>query len=305
MMTIILDGQQMTVVPSILWTSLALTIAITIGFYLLRSFGLYKMAKNKGYEKAFLVFIPCAWVYVACKIIGDSKFFSTTFEKLAVLFLIIFTISEVVGFAYSFINYFPIVGNFFKEGAELFMVFVSDPMVPVETYTEGMTHISGDIYGIGVANPYLNMGISTKTVNTVLNILYYFSSLFSLASFVITLLIFINIFKTYIPQHYILYAVLSVLLGIFAPLVFAVRNKPAVNYNDYLRSRYSAWYANSNPYGGPVNNGAPQAPQAPFEEFAEKGEVDPGDPFDHSSNSTNGNVNNNTKTNSDDDEFFD
>ena len=67
-------------------------------------------------------------------------------------------------------------------------------------------------------------------------------------------------------------------MGIFAPLVFVVRNIEAMDYSEYVRNRYNNMYVNGNPYGGAYNR-PPQAPPTPFEEFAEKGEVDPGDPF--------------------------
>jgi hypothetical protein len=42
-------------------------------------------------------------------------------------------------------------------------------------------------------------------------------------------------------------------IGIFEILLFIIRKKDPVDYNEYLRSRYNGWYANGNPYGNNYN----------------------------------------------------
>ena len=46
-----------------------IALVVIVGLYLLRSFGLYKLAKNNGVDKAFIAWIPCVWVYTACKLV--------------------------------------------------------------------------------------------------------------------------------------------------------------------------------------------------------------------------------------------
>ncbi len=299
MFTIILDGQHATISPAIVWTSVIISLAISLAFYLLRSFGLYAMAKKKELSHAFIAFIPCVWIFTACKLIGKVKCFGSTFERLALLFAIALAVGQGLNFIYNFLIYFPVAGNFLA-GREMFLVMVTDTTVGVDAYTQGMVHLSGDIYGYGLVNPYVRLGISQNTIDVILNIIYYVSTLTDIAVLVVTITLYVSLFRAYVPQHYILFSVLSVFLGIFAPLVFAIRKKDSIDYNDYLRQRYNAWYSNGSYYGGPVNNGAPQAPSTPFEEFAENGEIDPGDPFENLSG--NGDKKENDKN--DKDEFF-
>jgi hypothetical protein len=104
--------------------------------------------------------------------------------------------------------------------------------------------------------------------------------------------VYIALFRKFWPQHYVLATVLSV-LGLFAPFVFAIRKKNAVNFSEYMRSRYNMYYTPygnpygrppyGNPYGNPyANPNAEQQtpPEHPFSEFAERGEANPGDPFE-------------------------
>ncbi len=269
MITIIVDGQHTPISTSLLWVIFAISSVLTVAFYLLRSFGLYAMAKKRGLAHAYLAFIPCAWIYTACKLVGKVKFFGSTFEKLALILLIAFSVCKVLELFYSFLSFYPLVDSFIK-GKEIFYVISTDTKVSAEAFVpSGAVSLGSGFYGNAdfVAN------------RTLLMVLFYFNNITSLVSLVITIFLYINLFRAYAPQHYILYSVLSIMFGIFGVLVFAIRNKVAVNYSDYLRQRYNMWYANGNPYGGNVNNGAPKTPQTPFEEFAEKDEIDPGDPF--------------------------
>ena len=92
------------------------------------------------------------------------------------------------------------------------------------------------------------------------------------------------LFRKFSPANHVLFAILSA-FGLFAPLVFAVRNKKPVDYNTFIRSRMG--YGNyGNPYnqgqynggqynGGQYNGGYAQnqtPPQEPFEDFDKKEE---------------------------------
>ena len=116
-----------------------------------------------------------------------------------------------------------------------------------------------------------------------LNTVYYLSSLFGLVSTIITIFMYVNLFRKFWPQHFIIGAILSV-VGLFGPLVFIIRKKEPIDYAQYLRSRYHYYNPYGGQYGSPYQYGsrpenAPTPPPHPFEEFAERGEVDPGEPF--------------------------
>ena len=74
---------------SSVFIALGIFFAITLAFYLLRSFGLYALAKRQEIKCAWIAFIPFAWFYVACKLVGESRFFNKPIAKLAIFFTII------------------------------------------------------------------------------------------------------------------------------------------------------------------------------------------------------------------------
>ena len=113
MITIQLGEMSSTTIPNWqVFSFVGILLAVTIVFYLLRSIGLFVLAKRKGVQHAFIAWIPLIWIFVACKIIGKVKFFGKPLEKLAVLICIIFAVSELITLVSNFLVYFPIVGNF-------------------------------------------------------------------------------------------------------------------------------------------------------------------------------------------------
>ena len=273
MFRINVDGFTPIDVPNgMVWTSLIIWIAITLAFYVLRGIGLYVMAKRQNFNFKWMAFVPCVWVYVACRLVGECRFFNTTFKKLAVVATVIFGIGCLVQFAFNFILYFPVIGNFLTGGEVVFNMAEESTI----TYLEPI--VSGFPFFVE-ANPYTQLGITPQLLNSVLNMLDIASSLFSLASTIILISVYVCLFKKYWPKHFILVSVLS-WLGLFAPLVFAIRNKEPVDYNEYMKQRYNGWYVNGNPY---MNHRNPYSQQQgntdPFEEFGERKDKDPGNPF--------------------------
>ena len=104
-----------------------ITVAIVLAFYVLRSIGLYVLAKRQNVNCPFIAFIPIAWMYTACKIIGNVKIFNFTFARVALIFAIIFGVSEIMSIAYNALVYYPLVGNLLIGGKEIYIV--SDTLV--------------------------------------------------------------------------------------------------------------------------------------------------------------------------------
>lgn len=282
MITLIFDGYVAGTAEGMdfpnwsVWTIFGVSLAMVIAFYVLRSVALFTMAKKREIKNASLSWVPLLWFYVACKLIGKIKIFGSTFEKMAVLFCVIFSIAQFLGFAYQFIIYFPLIGNFLM-GRTIYFVQLEGSTLSQTVSSLEAFWIEGIYYDpTEFVWPYGNGGGKPYHIINYINAVYYTSMIFDLASLIITVLVYINLFKKYMPEHYIIMAVLS-FMGLFAPCVFVARNKEPMNYNDFLRQRYQRIYGQ---YGMPY--GAPQqpAPPHPFEEFAGRGEVDPGDPFD-------------------------
>ncbi len=266
-----------------IWTTVGIYLGVMLAFYVLRSIGVYTLAKRQGVKYKALAWIPCLWFYVVCKLVGKSRFFGKPIENLALLFVIIFSLSQVLSLVQSFLVNFPLIGNFL-QGREI--LFAQSGL---DLGAQGFFEYSSGMYVTNdFVNPYGVGGI--QTVNLILSIIGYVSMFIDLAEIVITISVYFALFRKFWPQHHVLASLLTIFLGLFAPFVFVIRKKEPVNYVEYLRSRYN-YNPYANPYGNPFNNpnsynnpynngqGAPKRPEHPFSEFAEKDEIDPGNPF--------------------------
>ena len=255
----------------IIWAGLGISLAVILALYALRSVGLFVLAKKQGIKNYGLAFVPFVWIYIACKLVGKARFFNKPIENLALIFTIVFAVSEFLTFAYNFIIYFPLFEYVVFHGGKV----VIGSAVQA---SEMLKYISlSDGTGIFTAKQILPFGLSIPTVRVVLDVIYYLSGIFDIASIFITVTVYINLFRKFWPQHYMLASLLSIFLGLFPIFVFVIRNKPAVNWADYMRSRYGAYgnpYGNqyNNPYNNGGYNGANGAPngQTPFEDFEKK-----------------------------------
>ncbi len=264
-----------------LWICFAFTIAISIALYVLRSIGLYTLAKKQNVEKAYLAFIPCLWMYVAVKLIGNFRFFGMKKDKLALIFTIIFSVSELLLLAYNVIIYFPVVSYFITSGAQ-----ASITLVPVDIAE--IVEVSGTRYFDGVNYIYMGNGFvmpykNVKFMAVLLDVIFYFAYIIDFAVIFITVTVYINLFRKFWPQHYMLATIFSI-LGFFAPFVFAIRNNKPVNYNEYMRNRYGMYYSQppytNNGQGANNYNGYNHQQNSPFSEY------------DNKANNQNGNRNN-------------
>lgn len=245
-------------------------ILVTLLFYVLRSFGLFTLAKRKGLKNVWLSWIPCGWIYIACMLVGETRVFGISFKKAALWLAIIFAVGEALSLVYNFIKWFPYVAYFFAGGE-----------ITIKNTGSGSFVIPG--------NDFNNVFPSVESAGFI--VMNAASSVCELIVSVSTIFLFINIFRKYYPQHYVLASVFS-FLGLFGPFVFSIRNRKETKYSDYIRARYGNMYGPySNPYNGNPNDpryGDPRygqnyreerPPETPFKDFAERGDVDPGDPF--------------------------
>ena len=259
----------------VVWVGLAISLAIVLLLYALRSVGLFVLAKKQGIKKAGLAFVPAVWIYIACKLVGKTRFFNKPIEKLALIFTIIFAVSEILTIVYEFIIYFPLFEYAFIHDGAIFVGSASGA-------GEMLRYMSIDeTTGIFVAEQIFPFGLSIGKVNKILDVIYYVSSIFDLASIIITVTVYINLFRKFWPQHYMLAGLLSIFLGLFPIFVFVIRNKPAINYADYMRERYQRYNPYNNPYNNPQNNGGynGSSAQTPFEDFEDKKNKTTEEPF--------------------------
>ena len=262
-----------------------LSLLLPITFHVLRAIGLYKLSKRKKLKHAFVAWIPVAWVYVLCKLVAEYRIFGKSIGKLAWLITSICVLSFLLVATYEFLIYFPFVGNYLA-GRNIFIVSEASDI------TTEMVPVWQDFYLLGELGAFKNPYTNLKLIDNVLTIISLFTNVFGLVETILLVTLFINLFKKYWPQRFMLAAILSI-FGIDGPFVFAIRNKEPVNYMDYLRQRYHAYGAPyGNPYGnpyGPQNpygaynqsqgSGAQKQPDNPFEDFEDKNNKKPEDPF--------------------------
>ena len=236
--------------------------------FVLQGVGLSVMAKNRGVKNRYLAFIPFANLWYLGKLAGDCEIFGRRMKNPGVYAMIaqIATTALCVAIAIC-------------EGL-LFTVYASNLTIDSTTGMMVWTNLTGTAKAM--ENFYSNWGdLLCSIVGLVYEILIF--------------LIMISLLKKYYAKNYMMLAFVQ----LFVPLaryiiIFVVRKNKAVDYNEYMRSRYEEFARrqqayrgnpygpyggpygrpygnpNANPYGNPQNPyGNPQRPQDdPFGEFS-------------------------------------
>ena len=268
-------------------TGVLVDVAVVFALYNLRSIGLYTIAKRQSIKRPWLAFIPCMWIFIAGKAMGTLLVKGKPAKNLAIIATILFATCEVVSFVIDFIMYFPLVG-YYLSGGEVVVMDIVDISGTTPTLADFAQYrfnttilVRPENMPNGIVYPYKDVNAMILAIN-VISLL---NELLSIAVLVFSVLIYVGLFRKFMPQHYILLTVLS-FLGLFPIMVFIVRKKNPVNYNDYLRSRY--YGRGYNPYAGVNQNMGntantsqepkKEASESPFEEFEDK-DKDKSDPF--------------------------
>lgn len=265
---------------------LVVSLAVIIGFYLLRSFGLYKMSKKAQMKNNFMCFLPFVWLYRATELSGKQVFFGNKIKRLPLLFFIIFTVCELTLLVMNFLLYFPLIGYYLSGGSfcysESYNLAMQEGFVP---YFCG-EFSSPFFVGSDIVYPYQNISSMAKAIY----VLSLISNIFEIIRYIVVLDMAFALFRKYWPKHYILAGILSI-FGLFPIFVFAKRNAEPVDYMEYLKRNFPNrfYYGGQNPYqnGGNYqnNNNAGE----PFSDFnktdKEKNNDDPFEEFSNKSNS--------------------
>ena len=243
--------------------------AVVVAFYILRSIGVYTMAKNAGKSNPWVAFIPFAWIYTACKLCKNPALFGRPTKNFALYMTIIFCVAEALGVAYTAVTYFPLAG-YYLSGENVY--FIEGNYYPNYLIQYPFTSFCTEKYAMAYVynGTYQTVMAIIGRVKTIVNIVEIF--------FIISL--YFAIFRDYAPDRYWFASILSV-FGLFPIFVFIFRKRTPMNYEEYLRARY---YTYNNPYGNPYNNpyggqnpygaNSAQKSEEPYGEFG-KGEEKP------------------------------
>ncbi len=263
-------------------------VAVLSALYVFRSLGLYKMAENRGVEKSWLSFIPCAWIFIAGKLIGTARVFGKPFKKFALVTFIVYTVTNVIAIADFLLSIIPLIGFYSEGGWIVIGDFVSGENLYVYKLLSGVYTV-GPIVCKTSSGAVIDYFYNTSFLTIYSYLVSSIQSLVELASTFFMIILYAELFKKYYPRRYFLFTVLS-LFGGFSIIVFVLRNRTPVNYSDYMREQYarmySAGYNNpyNNPYGNPYGTANTQEqneeqnkskePEEPFGEFSKKGDKD-------------------------------
>ena len=242
------DPSDLIFSSSGVFTYLGIILGVILGvyviYYLFRSFGLYKMAKNRGLENPKLCFVPFYALFMASKLRSDCNAFKNhkPYPIIAVSAIGLYVLLSLVTDSVFSIKIMVDIASQGKITAEMF---------------------SGSAKAAGVLTDI--MGI-VRTVYIVL-----------------TAMIFFDIFRTYSPfrakTHLVLSVIFNIILGtplLYGLFVFSLRNANAVNYDEVLEKRriYYGYGGGYNPYGN--NNGGSDNAKTndkagdPFDDFSDK-----------------------------------
>ena len=235
-----------------IWSVAGVALAITIAFYLLKSIGLYIICKKQDTEVPWLAFIPIAWIYLIGRLAGQVNFFGKTVKNFGIIVVIIYALSEILALIVYLMIYVPIAG-FYIEGGE---IYISSSLSSINAYLGNASNVTkinvGEYFAlVNFKDPY------TDATWAALNILSYIQNVLSLVSLIFMAMTFSGFYRAFFPKHYFIATLFSV-FGMCGPFIFAIRNNDRVNYNEYMRERYRAFYGNDRSDGGPYggnNNG--------------------------------------------------
>ena len=231
--------------------------------FVLQGFGLMKMAKNRSLKHKWLAFIPFVNLIYIGKLVGTCIVFGKPMKRAGLYAMIAQILSTLI----------------FLSCMVIFVYLSVVEGVPQQDKL-------GTWY-------WENLGASSKALANILNVLFYLLPILQLIYTAFIAILSFALYKKYSPNNYFILG----LVTIFIPLsryiiVFVLRNKAPINFEEYMRKRHEEFvrrqqqYGGYNPYGMPNQNpyqnpyGQSQREESPFSDFDEekKKKPDPNDP---------------------------
>ena len=248
--------------------SIGIGFLVWLGLFILQGVGLYTMAKKRKMQKAWLSFVPFANILYLGKLAGECHMFGNKVKRVGVFAMLtqmiatILTVATMMAEAYLYINH----------GEPI----IQDELL-AKPYWPDLTGFSAQVENFYVYSDF-------------------FLSIFQLIFGILMLMIMTSLLKKYSPKNHMPLSLLAFLVPCSRfIIIFAIRNKKAVDYEAYMRARREAYirqqqqyYGNgygspynrpyNNPYANPYNR--PQQPpqpqpEEPFAEFGGKKEESP------------------------------
>lgn len=236
----------------------------------LEAAALYTIAKKGGYKNKWMAFVPFFNTYYIGVLSDKNKLFNVKIKT----FSLVLAIIEV---AYAAIKTLSLVAlTTLFNGGYLEPIFVDIPI------TNGTMPIFTGSYSISE-----NLPAELNWVSWVYSdMANYIEPIIDIADIVLSVFVISSFYRTYAPSRYLLYTVFAVLFPINAIFMFCVRNKPAVNYTQYMRgvqqkryAQYQEYMRNAQGGSGNYSGGNGGNVRVDSDPFDNVGATRPEDPF--------------------------
>lgn len=247
MIQIVMSSGVLTITRVQLIIYACIAVAFTLAVYFLMAFGLMRMARKREMKHWYFGFIPFVRYLLVGELIGKTRFFNMSIKNAGLITMIVSMVFFIFNTLANVLNFYPLVTTVL-QGKLVEITIVDGAQVT------------------NIPNPY------SPFVNGLMSASQIIVSIVQLVLIFFEIMLFMELFKKYSPQHYFLFSLLAVLFSVEGIIVFCLRNKQAVNYNDYIKERYMRMQ-------GEYTQPRETPPDNPFREFGARGENDPGDPF--------------------------
>lgn len=230
-------------------TLLAISVAFWLTVYVLMGVGLFVMGKKRNFARPWLGFVPFVRYYFMGKLAGETRFFGKKVKNIGLFVAIVSAVTTILNLLYNVKEFYPLIS-----------VFLSGTPIVFTANEAGQLITTSFNYEYA---PFITI---------LADIAYYVNYFADILLIFLKIMLYIELFKKYSPEHHFLFAILCIFLPIDGIMVFIMRKKVAVNFNDYLKERFMRMQ-------GTFSGHRPTPPDNPFREFGGRGENDPGDPF--------------------------
>lgn len=258
--------------------SIVLGAIFFVAMHVLASIALFTIAKREGYKNKWMAFVPFLSTYYIGVCAQKNAVYKAKTQTIS-LIASIFEVLAFVGYVLSYTaSYIMIVDGYVHLEEQAITVLGHE--VGVMTY---------------VLNPNAYLPPNMTWLYWIFEYADVYVTFWLEAVYVVTnILVLISFYKTFVPQTYFLYVLISVFFPVQGLLFFLLRKNKAQNYAEYMaqkqadRYRFYQQYYSNNPYTNPyqkTQNGGhnPYTNGAPFDEYGAeqpKNNDEPQDPFE-------------------------
>lgn len=241
---------------------------VWLALFILQGFGLMKMAKNRNIKRKWLAFVPFFNLIYIGKLVGTCIVFGRPMKRAGIYAMIAQLLSTLIALAFVIIYLHLCLAEGLPKQDQL-----------------------GSLY-------WDNLSYSSQILANIMNAFSYVLPILQLIYTVFIAILSFALYKKYAPNSYFILGLVTIFIPVSRYIiVFVLRNRQAINFEEYMRKRreeyirqqqqygggynsYGAPYRNpyGNPYGNPYANPQQRPPQAeenPFSDFSEETEKKP------------------------------